>query len=158
MIEVHRWKILGDGKKVSLYKNEKQMRKGMEICLKSIRTIRELLYELEFEEYVENDGIQDRCSMHFQIIGNQMGLLDDPLLSNSAMKTAYGARNIIAHVYGTDDFDKVTHWRYLHDDLDFLEKGCLQVLEMLDAKKIIISENRKNALPAPLPISEPIYS
>ena len=57
MIEVHRWKILGDGKKVSLYKNEKQMRKGMEICLKSIRTIRELLYELEFEEYVENDGI-----------------------------------------------------------------------------------------------------
>lgn len=146
MIEVHRSKELGDGRKVSLYKNERQMRKGMEICLKSIRTIRELLYELEFEEYEENEQIQDLCAMRFQIIGNQMGLLDDPLLSNTAMETAYGARNIIAHVYGTDDFDKETHWRYLHDDLDYLEEGCSHVLEMLDEKKIIISENRKRRI------------
>ena len=143
MLKVRRQKMLEDGRKVQLFYNEDEMREGMVVSLESVGTVRDLIYGLDYEEYANNQAIQDQCAMRYQIIGNQMGMLDDPLRFNSAMDTAYDARSVIAHAYGTKKFRKQEHWEYLHTDLDPIEEGCLLVLEMLDDGQIVISDNRK---------------
>ncbi len=146
MREVHRHRIIKDGDreiKVRLYQNENEIISGMNISLESIAIIRRLLKGLEYDVFATSRPIQDRCAINFQIIGNQMGMLDDSLKSNEAMQTAYNARSVIAHWYGTPRFNTETMWNDLNADLDFLESGCREVIAAVESGEIVVCDNRK---------------
>lgn len=146
MREIHSHKTVRDGKrefKVRLFRNEAEMTAGMNACLDAIANIRRLIEGLEYEVFENSRPIQDQCAINFLVIGNQMGKLDDSLKSNRAMETAYGARNRIAHWYGTPIYRTETLWDDLNSDLDCLEKGCLEVLAEIESGNIVIVDNKK---------------
>ena len=84
--------------------------------------------------------------MNYQIIGNQLGRLDDRLLFNEAMRTAPGARNLIAHVYGEKEYRIDILYRDLKKDIGPLEEGCRKVLEVMNTEEITFSKNRRRGL------------
>lgn len=146
MHEVHKYKTVnGDTgeRKIKLFQNEKEILQGMNISLESIATIRRLLKGLSVDAFLDNKSIIDQCAVNYMVIGNQMAMLDDSLKSNRAMETAYGARNMIAHWYRTPSYNNGTLWKDLIEDLDYLEDGCKAIIEKINAKEIVMVENRK---------------
>ena len=149
MREIHRYKTVKDGdreRKIQLFNSTDEILEGMNICLESISIIRRLLRGMKYEVFVNSRAVLDRCAINYQIIGNQMGRLDDSLKSNRAMETAYGARNMVAHWYGTPTYRTDLLYADLVADLDFLEDGCREIIEMVESGEIVVSDNKKRGL------------
>ncbi len=147
MLEIHRHKTVNDGtgeRKIKLFQDEDDIVLGMNICLESIATIRRLLKGLSVDAFLGRQSIIDQCAVNYMVIGNQMAMLDDSLKSNRAMETAYGARNMIAHWYRTPAYNNGTLWKDLIEDLDYLEDGCKAIIEKINAKEIVMVENRRH--------------
>lgn len=83
--------------------------------------------------------------MNYQIIGNQIGKLDDQLKFNDAMKSAYDTRSVIAHIFGTPKYKLDYLYRDLTNDLAPLEAGCLEVIRQMQEEDVVICDNRKRA-------------
>lgn len=148
MLELHTTKAVrdrkGEERRIGCYSSVKDIVEAMETSLESIGIMRNLVTGIGFDAFVDNRAILDRCAINFQIIGNQLGMLDPQLLTNSAMATAYSERSAIAHRYGNRTFDKSSFWEDINSDLDLLEQGCREVLDAVTSQDVVfVSPNRK---------------
>lgn len=148
MLELRRTKEVGpEGgrKKVGCYTNVSDIVEAMENCLDSIAEIRNLIQGLKLEAFIEDREVLDRCAIDFQMIGDRIGRLDPKLQFNEAMETAYDSRSIIAHRYGERTFRKDLFFENIKAGLDYLEDGCLRVIDTVTSQDVVFSANVKNS-------------
>lgn len=154
MLNLHLFKTMtnekGDLRRIRCYSSVRSIVEAMETCLESIGIIHNILRGIDLEAFVNDRAVLDRCAINYQIIGNQIGMLNPDLILNHAMESAYAERNIIAHRYGNktrDDrrrsFDYSMFWNDINRDIGDLESGCREVIHLVTSQNVVFSPNRK---------------
>jgi len=134
MHKAHRSRMLESGRKVKLYSNDRQIRKGMEECLESISSIRRLVLGLKLEAFTDRQPIVDRCSTLLQMVNDRTERLDDPQSSAEVTEIARRLDDVIAHKCGRRQFNSEIDWSGIVDDFDRLERICSDALKAIDSE------------------------
>ena len=118
----------------------KKLDKDLQILLHIIKYCERIkkvapIFENDFNNFIadKNFVYLDSCSFSIFQIGELVGNLSDDLKNKYKeipWQKIKGLRNIIAHKYGTIEFDML--WGVVQNDIEELNNNCRKILETYD--------------------------